>query len=108
MDYTPVTFTDHRYPRLTTDGHELALSVVFESSLQHFADSVTSYRSLAEPAKDFLKAVPATWQETRLLGGEPGKLAVIARRGTDGWYLGGISGLDTPQTFELDLSFLNG
>ena len=29
MDYTPVTFTDVRYPRTTTNAHELAQSVVF-------------------------------------------------------------------------------
>ena len=31
MDYTPVTFTDSQHPHITTFGHELALSVVFES-----------------------------------------------------------------------------
>jgi hypothetical protein len=106
MDYTPVTFTDHKFPRMTTDAHELALSVVFESGLQHFADSVESYHKLLPEASAFLKAVPAAWQDTRLIGGEPGKLAVLARRGADGWYVGGISGETTPQTFELDLSFL--
>jgi len=110
MDYTPVTFTDHKYPRVTSDGHELALSVVFESGLQHFADSVASYHKLPAEASAFLKAVPAAWQESRLLGGEPGKLAVFARRGPDGpgsgWYIGGISGDEKAQTFELDLSFL--
>ena len=40
MDYTPVTFTDVRYPRTTTNAHEPAQSVVFESGIQHFADSV--------------------------------------------------------------------
>jgi alpha-glucosidase len=106
MDYTPVTFTDHKFPRITTDAHELALSIVFESGLQHFADSVASYHKLADAPKALLKSVPAAWQETRLLGGEPGKLAVFARRGDDGWYVGGISGQDAAQTFELDLSFL--
>jgi alpha-glucosidase len=106
MDYTPVTFTDHKFPRVTSDGHELALSVVFESGLQHFADSVASYHKLLPEASAFLKSVPAAWQDSRFLGGEPGKLAVFARRGTDGWYVGGISGQDTAQTFELDLSFL--
>jgi alpha-glucosidase len=106
MDYTPVTFTDHKFPRITTDAHELALSIVFESGLQHFADSVASYHKLPDAASVLLKSVPAAWQETRFLGGEPGKLAVFARRGADGWYVGGISGQDTPQTFDLDLSFL--
>jgi len=41
MDYTPVTFSAEA--RHTTAGHELALSVVFESGLQHFADSPEAY-----------------------------------------------------------------
>jgi len=106
MDYTPVTFTDHKFPHITTSGHELALSVVFESGLLHFADSVKAYQSLDDASKAFLKAVPAAWLDTKLIGGEPGKLAVFARRGVDGWYVGGISGSDSPQTFEMDLSFL--
>src|SRR4029453_9743113 len=59
MDYTPVTFSDSKYPHLTTYGHELALSVVFESGLQHFADSVAAYRALPKDALDLLKTVPA-------------------------------------------------
>jgi alpha-glucosidase len=106
MDYTPVTFTDSKFPRITTDAHELALAVVFESGLQHFADSVQAYRGLHEQAKAFLKAVPAAWLETRWIGGEPGRLVVLARRAADGWYAGGISGLETAQTVLLDLSFL--
>jgi Glycoside hydrolase 97/Glycosyl-hydrolase 97 C-terminal, oligomerisation len=106
MDFTPVTFSDHKFPHLTTDGHELALSVVFESGLQHFADSVASYEGVIQPARAFLATVPAAWQESRLLGGEPGKLAVFARRSDQGWYVGGISGEETPQTFTLDLSVL--
>ncbi len=106
MDYTPVTFTDHKFPHITTDGHELALSVVFESGLLHFADSVKAYQSLDDASKAFLKSVPAAWLDTRMIGSEPGKLAVFARRASDGWYVGGISGSDSPQTFEMDLSFL--
>ena len=40
MDYTPVMFADNVYPHLTTNAHELALSVVFESGWLHFADGV--------------------------------------------------------------------
>jgi alpha-glucosidase len=106
MDYTPVTFTDVKYPRVTTDGHELALSVVFESGLQHFADSVQAYRALPDAARTFLKAVPAAWDETRLLAGTPGALAVVARRSGEEWYMGGISGEDAPRTVDVSLSFL--
>ena len=41
MDYTPVTFSAPG--RTTSAGHELALSVVFASGLQHFADSPAAY-----------------------------------------------------------------
>jgi hypothetical protein len=106
MDYTPVTFTDHKHARLTTDGHELALAVVFESGIQHFADSVAAYRGLAAPARDLLKAVPAAWDETRLLAGDPGRTAVFARRSGTTWFVGGINGQETGQKVDLDLSFL--
>ncbi|HUG55121.1 MAG TPA: glycoside hydrolase family 97 catalytic domain-containing protein, partial [Vicinamibacteria bacterium] len=46
MDYTPVTFTDLKYPRRTTNAHELAQSVVFETAVQHLADSDKAYRAL--------------------------------------------------------------
>ncbi len=106
MDYTPVTFSDAKFPHLTTYGHELALSIVFESGLLHFADSVAAYRALPNFALDVLKAVPAAWEETKLLAGEPGTLVVVARKGADGWYIAGISGQETRQTVRVDLSVL--
>jgi hypothetical protein len=106
MDYTPVTFSDSKFPHLTTHGHELALSIVFESGLQHYADSVAAYRALPKDALDLLRAVPAAWEETRLLAGEPGSLVVVARKGAGGWYVAGISGSETAQTVRVDLSVL--
>ena len=105
MDYTPVTFTDVRYPRTTTNAHELAQSVVFESGIQHFADSVEAYRALADAPKQFLKQVPAGWDETRGLAGEPGKSVVIARRDNQTWYVGGLNA-DTAVTVKVALAFL--
>ena len=73
MDYTPVTFTKVKNPRRTTVAHELALSVLFESGLQHFADQVSAYRELPEAPKELLRQVPASWDDTKFLGGRPGK-----------------------------------
>jgi alpha-glucosidase len=106
MDYTPVTFGDAKYPHKTTSAHELALSVVFESGVQHFADSTQSYRSLPETAKTFLKRVPSAWDETRALSGAPGQSVVIARRNGDAWYVGGINGRTEAHTVRVDLGFL--
>ena len=55
MDYTPVTFSDAKYPHQTTNAHELALSVAFESGVLHFADSPEAYGSLPDAAKQFLR-----------------------------------------------------
>jgi len=106
MDYTPVTFTDHKYPHHTTNAHELALSVVFEVGVQHLADSDKAYRALPDGPKTFLKQVPAAWDETALVDGEPGKSVVIARRAGDVWYVGGINGQEAPQDTRVEMSFL--
>jgi hypothetical protein len=106
MDYTPVTFTDQRYPHITTNAHELALSVVFESGIMHFADRVSAYQELGEAPKSFLKSVPVAWDETRYLGGMPGKEMIIARRKGSDWYIGGINGEGSPKAWEVSYDFL--
>jgi hypothetical protein len=106
MDYTPVAFTETKFPHLTTNCHELALSVVFESGLQHFADKVSAFRSLPPAPRRFLMNVPTAWDETRFVEGEPGILAVLARRrGTD-WFVGGINGEGREKNLKVPLAFL--
>ena len=106
MDYTPVTFSNSQHPHITSYGHELALSVVFESGLQHFADSPTSYNSLPTEPKEFLKTVPVSWDDTRLLDGYPGDKVIIARRKGNKWYMGGLNGQDKSQTLNLKIDFI--
>ena len=104
MDYTPVTFTNKREAiRQTTFAHELALSIVFESGVFHFADNMNSYQSLPDDPKAFLKNVPVTWDETRYLAGLPGKFVVIGRRKGNRWYIGGINGQGTAQEVSFDI-----
>jgi hypothetical protein len=91
MDYTPVTFTNSQFPHTTSYGHELALSVLFESGLQHFADRPEGYYELPDEARTFLKNVPNAWDDIRLLEGTPGRDVVIARRKGTAWYIGGIT-----------------
>ncbi|HEX7028035.1 MAG TPA: glycoside hydrolase family 97 catalytic domain-containing protein [Gammaproteobacteria bacterium] len=106
MDYTPVTFSDSQHPHTTSYGHELALSVLFESGIQHFADRPSVYRNLIPAAKEFLKHVPVRWDDTRLIGGYPGRDVVMARKNGDTWYIGGINGLKKSQDLAVDFSFL--
>ena len=105
MDYTPVTFTDAQYPHRTTDAHELALSVVFQSGLQHFADRVSGYRGLPPAPKTFLKQVPTSWDDIHFVDGFPGRYIVLARRSGEAWYVGGIAGEDE-HAAAVDFSFL--
>lgn len=108
MDYTPVTFSDRDFPHITTNAHELALSVVFQSGLQHFADSVESYRSQSDSVREFLSLVPAIWDETRFVAGMPGEYIVLARRNGSTWYVGGINGSAEPQPVSLAFDFAKG
>lgn len=107
MDWTPVTFTNNTHAHLTTYAHELALSVVFESGIQHFADRVSGYSTatITEGAREFLKAVPTAWDDTKYLSGYPGSYLVLARRKGYDWYVAGIAG-DTARNVEVNLSFL--
>jgi hypothetical protein len=108
MDYTPVIFGNaaERKPHLTTNPHELATSVIFESGLQHFADNVANYRATPDYVRDFLRHVPVAWDETRWLGGSPGELVLLARRKGKDWYVAGLNGGTTPKTANVPLTFL--
>ena len=104
MDYTPCTFTDSQNPHITTDCHELALPILFESGLQHMADRPEAYLNLPAPVKELLSGLPSAWDGTRLLAGYPGQSAVIARRSGDTWYIAGINGTNEEITIEPDYS----
>jgi hypothetical protein len=106
MDYTPVTFTNSQYPHITSYGHELALSVVFESGLQHMADRPSGYYDLPFEARTFLKEVPNAWDNTKLLDGYPGRDIIIARQKGNQWYIGGISSERFERTKTLKFNFL--
>ncbi|MBO7113919.1 MAG: glycoside hydrolase family 97 catalytic domain-containing protein [Bacteroidaceae bacterium] len=104
MDYTPCTFTDSQNPHITTDCHELALPILFESGLQHMADRPEAYLNLPEQVRSLLSGLPSAWDDTRLLAGYPGKSAVIARRSGDTWYIAGINGTEGEIILEPDFS----
>lgn len=99
-DYTPVLKPFTQY---TTMGMQLAQCVLYESGLPSMADKCDVYYNSI--AKDFLKALPATWDDLKYLGGEPMDSCVIARRKGNEWWIAGI-GTDAKE-FALNLSFLD-
>lgn len=106
MDYTPGTFSDSQHPHITTWGHELALTVLFESGLQHMPDRPSVYYGFDDQVKGLLSSLPNTWDDIKLLSGYPGDHVVIARRKADKWYVAGINGTDNEGELKFDLSQL--
>ncbi len=114
MDYTPGGFNNVTYaafePRnrlpmvMGTRAQQLALYVVFESPFLCVSDWPGAYEGQKE--LDFLSAVPATWDETRVLEGRPGSHVVVARRRGSEWYIGAITGWN-PVDLSLPFSFLD-
>lgn len=108
MDFTPVVMdrSIRGVRRATSPAFELALAVLFESAVQHFGLAPHEAAALPDFAKEYLREVPAVWEETRYVAGFPGRDVVLARRKGDAWYVVGINGENTPKTLTLDLSFL--
>ncbi len=107
MDYTPVLLGD-TVRRLTTNGHELALAVVFESSLQHFADTPTAYLEQPPEVIELLSTVPAVWDETQFLEGLPESHVAIARRHGGDWWVGAISAQGEEVSVTVNVDDLSG
>ena len=108
MDYTPCAFSDSQHPHITSDAHELALTVLYESALQHLADKPESYLIQPQQVQKFFGQLPTVWDETRYISGYPGESVVLARRSGNTWYVAGINGTNDKKTLEVDLSFIDG
>ena len=113
MDYTPGGFgnaTEAGFiPRavhpmvLGTRSQQLALYVIDFDPFQMVSDAPQAYAN--QPAFQFIRDVPAAWDETRGLEGFPAETVTVARRKGRDWYVGSITNW-TPRTIALPLSFL--
>lgn len=90
-DYTPVAFSR---PGNTTAVHQVASAYVITSPLQCIAENpflLLEDRKL-NPALQFIKELPAVWDETIVLPqSKIGKTAAFARRAGDKWFLAVIN-----------------
>jgi alpha-glucosidase len=104
-DYTPTVFETKELQGLTW-AHELAQAIAFTSPYLCFGGHPKDY--VDNPAKDVLMAIPAVWDETRVLpGSEPGKMAIMARRSGNNWFVAALGGADA-MTINIPLNFLGG
>jgi alpha-glucosidase len=95
MDYTPgIVSLKGRGDSdiLSTLARQLALYVVIYSPVAMAADLQENYEA-SPVAFEFIKAVPADWDETRVLSGRIGDEVVVARkdRASGDWYVGGVT-----------------
>jgi alpha-glucosidase len=113
MDYTPGGFnnaTEDNFVAQNTNpmvmgtrAQQLALYVIFQTPIQMVSDSPQAYAG--QPEFQFIKDVPASWDSTHVLNGEPGEFITVARQHGDEWYLGSITNW-TPRTLQVSLNFL--
>lgn len=115
MDYTPGGFDNVTLegftPRMLnpevmgTRSHHLAMYVVYESPFQMVSDHPSAYRN--EPSFEFIKDVPTSWDQTKVLDGQPGEYITIARKSVDRWFVGAMTNEEERQ-LKIPLSFLGG
>jgi hypothetical protein len=109
MDFTPMVFGDiPKIKRASRNGFELATSVLYLSGIQHFAETPAGMATVPDYVRQFLRELPRSWDDSRLVEGYPGKYAVIARRSGNTWYIAGINATDADKKLTLDLSFVSG
>lgn len=108
MDFTPMSLTPlFNVERKTTNAFELALPVLFTSGIQHYAETARGMEQVPAYVRAFIRKIPVRWDEMEFIDGAPGKLAVIARRSGDRWFVAGINGENTEKNLTLELPFLD-
>ncbi|MRW90434.1 glycoside hydrolase family 97 protein [Duganella sp. FT80W] len=110
MDYTPGILSLEGVkgrPINSTQAKQLASFVVIYSPVVMAADLIENYEKYPGPFQ-FIKDVPTDWSDTRVLHGQLGEYATIARkdRRSDDWYVGSITD-GKARTLSLPLSFLD-
>jgi len=113
MDYTPGAFGNSNRENfvarnfmpmsLGTRAHELALYVVLESPLEMVSDYPEHYQGQKD--FDFIKKVPTSWDEVRVISGRPMQSITLARRSGKDWYVGSLTNWDERDE-TIPLSFL--
>jgi hypothetical protein len=108
MDFTPVNFSGiPNIKRKTTDGFEIALSVIFTSGIQHIAETPIGMAVQKDFVKEYMSSLPENWDDVKFIDGYPGKYVVLARKKGDRWFIAGINGENSERKITLNFPFSN-
>jgi alpha-glucosidase len=105
FDYTPALYTAGK-----SHAHMLAFFVAYYGPAQTLRGGYPAWHGDGSFGRggdeiEFLKRVPVTWDETRVLDARVGARIVVARRSGESWFVGGMSGASA-ESVDLALSFL--
>lgn len=112
-DFT-ICYFDDRVKELWTHAHQLAKPICFYSPWQfiYWYDTPLAdgghlgKRIIVDtPEQQLFRTLPTTWDETRVLQGEIGEYAVVARRSGKEWFLGMLNASE-PRVVTMRLDFL--
>jgi hypothetical protein len=107
MDFTPMVFGDIPHiKRTTTNGFELAESVLFLSGIQHFAETPQGMATAPAHVKQFLRELTRSWDDSKFIDGFPGRYVILARKSGKAWYVAGINAEESDKKVTVDLSAL--
>jgi len=102
-DFLP-GYLQRRFLKNTTTTFQMASVVVFSSPFLCWPDNPEAY--LHSPLLHFIRTVPVTWDETRVLPGSViGDTVILARRRGADWYVAVLNCRSEARRLELDLSF---
>ncbi|CAA6676332.1 MULTISPECIES: glycoside hydrolase family 97 protein [unclassified Lentimonas] len=89
---------------ISTVVSEVARCLVISSGLITLPDAPEEYAKKPD-LFEFLTAMPATWDETRVINSEMATYITTARRTGDTWFVGSVNN-ETPRDLEIELDFL--
>ncbi len=106
MDFTPMNLTGLTHSksiRRTSPTFELALSVLFLSGIQHYAQNPEQMDKVPAFVTSFLQELPGSWDDVQFIDGYPGKYIVLARKSGNRWYIAGINAEKEEKKINIDL-----
>lgn len=104
-DFLP-GFVQARFLKNTTIIFQMASTIVFSSPFLCWPDNPEAY--LESPLLQFIRTVPVTWDETRILPGSAiGESVVMARRKGAEWHIAALNCRAEARELELDLSWID-
>ena len=87
--------------RRTTDVFQIATLVLFQNPIQNVAIAPNNLEDAPAVCMDFIREVPTTWDETRLVYGYPGEHVTLARRNGKTWYVASVNAGEQVQKYNL-------